>query len=100
MSNMIHSEALLTAKGRLLTAIYKHARFAADFEVTATNIDRPIADTPWLADHRYGDSEYDARWYSVMSAKDHFVEGLSNAIDDEIRALIAVAYIEGQKEAE
>lgn len=70
----------------LLTAIREHAQFAARFEVAAQNIDRPIAETPWLAEHRYGDGEYDARWYAVMSAKDHFTEGVDGAINDQLDA--------------
>jgi hypothetical protein len=92
-----YPESVLTAKWRLLDAIYREARRAADFEVSALSIDRPIDETPWLRDQRYGRDKYDARWYAVMGAKDHFVEGIAGAIEDEIAALFAVAYMAGME---
>lgn len=88
---MLHeSEAIMNAKWKLIHAIYKHAHLAAAFECQANNYDRPIADTPWLAGHRYGEGAYDTRWYAVHQAKTHFIEGLANAIDDDLRAFAAV----------
>lgn len=95
-----YPEALLTAKWRLLEAVRAYATFAAEFQVSAENVDRPIADTPWLEKHRFGPNRYDARWYSVMGARDHFSEGIAGAVEDEIAALFAIAYMEGLKAAE
>jgi hypothetical protein len=86
----MQDDVVRAAKWKLIDAIYKHAEFAARFECQANNYDRPIADTPWLAGQRYGDGEYDARWYAVQSAKTHFIEGLSNAIDDDLKAYTAI----------
>jgi hypothetical protein len=88
-------EALLTAKWALIAAIRSAAREAADFECSANNYDRPIAETPWLRDHRYGNDEYDARWYAVHNAKTHFVEGLAGRIEDALKAYTAIAYMAG-----
>ena len=82
--------AVLVAKHRLLNAICAFAVKAAQLEVSALNIDRPMSEAPWLAAHRYGTGKYDARWYAVMGAKDHFVEGVARAIDVEIDVLIAI----------
>ena len=90
------TEAMSEAKWALIEAIYKHAQFAATFELQSDNIDRPIAETPWLADYRYGDGEYDARWYSVQGAKTHFIEGLAGAIEDALAIYAAVAFMAGQ----
>ena len=96
----VQSEAVLVAKHRMLDAIRAFAVKSAQFEVSALNIDRPISETPWLAAHRYGSDKYDARWYAVMGAKDHFVEGIANAIDTELDVLVAIvcaALQEGQR---
>jgi hypothetical protein len=95
---MIQTEAMLAAKWQLIDAIRAHAKFAADFECTAGNYDRPIADTPWLASHRYGDGVYDARWYAVHGALSHFVEGLPGAVDDALRVFASVAFMAGMEE--
>lgn len=82
-------------RAALIEAIRKHARFAAEFECSAGNYDRPIRETPWLAPYRYGDSEYDARWYAVHSAKGHFNEGLEGAIEDALDRFERAAYTLG-----
>jgi type IV secretory pathway VirD2 relaxase len=94
-----YPEPFLVAKDRLLGAIRACARQAAEFEVSALNIDRPIAATPWLRDRRYGNDEYDARWYAVMAAKDHFNERIAVAVENELSTLFAIAYMAGQEES-
>lgn len=99
MARGIQNEAVLNAKWRLIECIYAHAKRSAEFELAALNIDRPIDETPHLRASRYGDSEYDARWYAVMSAKDHFVEGLASALEDELDVFMAVVLIGGSEES-
>lgn len=89
-------EAMESARWALIGAIRRAALLAAEFEVSAGNYDRPIAETPWLRDQRYGDNTYDARWYAVMGAKDHFIEGLPGSIDDALQAFAAVAHMAGR----
>lgn len=91
-----YPEAFLTAKWRLIDAVCAYATRSAEFQVAAENIDRPIAESPWLEAHRYGAGKYDARWYSVMGARDHFVEGIAGAIEDEIATLFAIAHMAGK----
>lgn len=98
MARGMQNEAVLTAKSKLIGRIYEHAKRAADFEVSALNIDRPIDETPHLRASRYGHGKYDARWYAVMGAKDHFIEGLASAIEDELDAFMAVVLIAGDTE--
>lgn len=93
------SEALLEAKWRLVDAICKAASKSALAECSAGAFDRPIADTPWLADQRYGNDKYDARWYAVMGAKDRFYSAVPGAIDEALRAYAAAAYMEGYEAA-
>ena len=69
--------------------------FAVEFEASANNYDRPIAETPWLAEHRYGTNEYDARWYALHSANTHFNEGLVGAVDDILAEIERAAYVAG-----
>lgn len=95
MSVNTYPEAVLTAKWRLVDAIRACAKRAAEFQVSAENIDRPLSETPWL--ERYGTGTYDARWYSVMGAMTGFIEGVAGSVEDEIAALVAVAYIEGHE---
>lgn len=87
------------ARHRVYDAIRAAVRRAADFELSAQNIDRPIVETPWLADHRYGDGEYDARWYPVQGVVAHVHEGI--AVDEALeRALLnleAVARVDGEE---
>lgn len=91
----IETETMARAKWALVDAIYKAATAAAEFEASANNYDRPISETPWLAARRYGDGEYDARWYAVMSARDHFHGGLVGRIENELAAYAAVAFMAG-----
>ena len=88
---------MLHAKWSLIEAIYKAATAAAEFEVSAENYDRPITEAPWLKEHRYGDGEYDARWYAVMGARDRFHSRLAASIEDELKAFAAVAYMAGME---
>ena len=99
MARGMQNEAVLNAKWKLIERIYAHAKRAAEFELVALNIDRPIEETPWLRDSRYGDGKYDARWYAVMSAKDHFIYGLAPALEDELDAFMAVVLIVGGEES-
>ena len=92
-----YPEAVLTARWRLIDAIRAAAVRAAEWQVSGENIDRPLADTPWLAASRYGNAEFDARWYSVMGAKTAFVEAIAGAVADEIDTLFAIAFMEGMK---
>lgn len=91
-------EALKTAKWALIDAIRRAARAAADFECAANNYDRPIAETPWLRDYRYGDGEYDARWYAVHGALTGFNERIAGCIEDELATFAAVAFMAGASE--
>lgn len=84
---------------RLFEAVRKHARSAVDFEASANNYNRPIAETPWLVQYRYGTSEYDARWYALHSALTHFSEGLHGAIDDALGEYARAAYARGRLES-
>ena len=53
----------------------------ADFILTAANLDRPLSETPWLkGHHRYGDGEYDARWYPVRDLQSRVIERIHHAI--------------------
>lgn len=54
-------------------------REQADFILIADNIDRPISETPWLAEHRYGNGEYDARWYPVRDLQSRVIERIWQA---------------------
>lgn len=83
-TDYLAEEAALNAKHRLLDAIRKHALFAARFECSGQNFDRPIGVD------EFGREKFDPRWYAVMSAKDHFVEGIAGAIEDELKAYAAV----------
>lgn len=97
MARGLQSEAVLNAKWKLIERIYAHAKWSAEFELSALNIDRPIDETPHLRASRYGDGKYDARWYAVMGAKDHFIEGLAGAIEDELDVFMAVVLIAGEE---
>lgn len=88
-------EAFQEAKWPLLDAIYRQVKFAAEFEVSAGSYDRPIAETPWL--ERYGNDKYDARWYAVMGAKDHAIEGMAGAIDDALFTFWTMAFLAGKE---
>lgn len=90
---------MLAAKWALIEEINKAATFAARFTCQAGNFDRPIAETPWLAEHRYGDGEFDARWYAVMNALDGFHAGLPGRIEDALNTFAAVAFMAGMSAA-
>lgn len=81
---------------RLIEVLRKHARASVDFVASADNYDRPISETPWLAPYRYGNDEYDARWYALHRALDGFNEGLVGAIDDALAEFERAAYAMGR----
>lgn len=88
------TEAMLEAKWRLIHAIYREARFAADFECSAGNFDRPTGTHPdsTLPTH-------DPRWYAVHGALTGFHERLAGGIKDELATYAAVAFMAGMRAA-
>jgi hypothetical protein len=93
----VETEAMLAARHAVLDAARAACNFNADFTCQADNYDRPIAETPWLAAHRYGDAEYDARWYAVRAMQDHFNESIAGRLNDALMVYAAVAFIAGME---
>jgi hypothetical protein len=86
---------LTIAKMVVHDAVRALARDVADANLSADNIDRPISETPWLAPHRYGSGEYDARWYSVQGVVDGIHEGVATneRLSAALDVLAAVAVV-------
>jgi hypothetical protein len=58
---------------------------AADFQLVATNTDRPNADK--YGTHPDGSPRYAPEWYAVQSVKTGFINGLYGALNDCLRCL-------------
>lgn len=91
----VQSEAMLTAKYRLIDEIRRIARKAAEFECSANNYDRSRSEAPeHIGARYYGDGEHDARWYAVHGALTGFNERIATDIADALATYTAVVLIE------